>query len=266
MNDKKSRGITVVLHRDGALSSRKLYFPGWVLTTSVIFGSIFGLGLLTLAALYGPIVGLAVRVPGLNREIARLEADNAKVRDLAEALGRAEARYDQLREMLGADIVQEGGAFATPLPIAPAIQGRRPGQIATAGTTASRPSRWPLDVDGYITRGQSGSSSRGQAHPGIDVAVPTGSVVRAAGGGEVVDVGEDDEYGNFVLLGHPGGVQSMYGHLSRITAEQGGYVAAGEVIGLSGNSGRSTAPHLHFEIRLEGRSQDPLDFVAEGVQ
>ena len=267
MSKKKSPGVTVVWHRDGAVASRKFYLPGWGLTTTIIFGSMFALGLVALAVLYGPIAGLAIRVPGLKRDIARLEADNAKVRNLAEALGRAEARYDQLRQMLGADLIPEGGAFAPPLPMAPAIGGRLPGRPATFERAPSRPSHWPLDVDGYITRGQQiGSGLRGQAHPGLDVAVPTGSVVRAAGGGEVVDAGDDPQYGNFVLLGHPGGLQSMYGHLSRITATEGGYVAAGEVIGLSGNSGRSSAPHLHFEIRVEGRSQDPLDFVAEGVQ
>lgn len=266
MSNKKSRGVTVVWHRDGALSSRKLYLPGWALITTTVIGSVLALGLLTVVALYGPIAGLAVRVPGLKREIARLEADNTKVRDLAEALGRAEARYDQLREMLGADIVPEGGTFAPPLPMAPTIDGRVPGRPATYEEGLSHPSHWPLDVDGYITRGQVGSGTRGQAHPGLDVAVPTGSVVRAAGGGEVAESGEETQYGSFVLLSHPDGLQSMYGHLSRITAVQGSYVAAGEVIGLSGNSGRSSAPHLHFEIRLEGRSQDPLDFVAEGVQ
>ena len=82
----------------------------------------------------------------------------------------------------------------------------------------------------------------------------------------MIDAGTDDEYGEFVRLAHPDGLESMYGHLSRITVARGGYVAAGEVIGLSGNSGRSSAPHLHFEIRVEGRFQDPLDYVSEGVQ
>jgi murein DD-endopeptidase MepM/ murein hydrolase activator NlpD len=56
----------------------------------------------------------------------------------------------------------------------------------------------------------------------------------------------------------------MYGHVSRLIAAEGGEVQAGQVIGLSGNSGRSTAPHLHFEIRRDGKSVDPLDLVREG--
>ena len=260
------RGATIVWHRDGALSSRTFYLPAWALKTVVVLGSLGALTVIVLTALYGPILGLAARVPGLNREIARLEADNAKVRELAEALGRAESRYDQLREMLGADLVPEGGAFAQPLPVAPPVVGRVPNAAPTFESRPSIPSHWPIDVDGYITRGQSGTTSRGQGHPGIDVAIPTGSVVRAAGGGEVVETGDDEEYGKFVLLAHPDSVESMYGHLSRITVAPGDYVPAGTVIGLSGNSGRSSAPHLHFEIRLEGRSRDPLEYVSEGIQ
>lgn len=262
----KPRGGTAVWHRAGALESRSVYIPGWALTLITVGGSLFILGIGALIVLYAPIAGVAATVPGLRRDIARLEADNAKVRDLAQALDQAQARYDQLREMLGANLVVNGGAFAAPLPLAPVVVGRPPGQPATFEPQASVPSHWPLDVDGYITRGQVGTGSRGEAHPGIDVAVPIGSVVRAAGGGHVIDAGADDEYGDFVRVTHPDGFESMYGHLSRIIAQPGGYVGAGEVIGLSGTSGRSSAPHLHFEIRLEGRSQDPLDFVSEGVQ
>lgn len=262
----KPRGATVVWHRDGVLESRNMYLPGWALTLIMVASGLFVLGIAALIVLYVPIAGVAASVPGLKRDIVRLESDNAKVRELAQALDHTEARYNQLREMLGADIVINSGAFATPLPVAPAVVGRLPGLPATFEPQPSVPSHWPLDVDGYITRGQVGTGSRREAHLGIDVAVPIGSVVRAAGGGRVIDAGKDDEYGNFVRLAHPDGLESMYGHLSRITAVAGGYVPAGEVIGLSGNSGRSSAPHLHFEIRVEGRFQDPLDYVSEGIQ
>jgi murein DD-endopeptidase MepM/ murein hydrolase activator NlpD len=75
--------------------------------------------------------------------------------------------------------------------------------------------------------------------------------------------GEDPEYGLFVLLEHPDQYETMYGHLSRILVTLSSTVAPGQVIGLSGNSGRSTAPHLHFEIRQQGSSLDPLAYVKE---
>jgi murein DD-endopeptidase MepM/ murein hydrolase activator NlpD len=89
--------------------------------------------------------------------------------------------------------------------------------------------------------------------------------VRAAGGGTVLQTGVDPEYGSFVLLQHPDGFQTMYGHLSRVAVTMNSLVSAGEVVGLSGNTGRSSAPHLHFEIRREGRSLDPLTMVKEGI-
>jgi murein DD-endopeptidase MepM/ murein hydrolase activator NlpD len=81
----------------------------------------------------------------------------------------------------------------------------------------------------------------------------------------VAETGEDTEYGTFVLLSHAGEYQSMYGHLSRSLVHGGQHIAAGEVIGLSGNTGNSSAPHLHFEIRRRGQAVDPLTMVKEGT-
>jgi murein DD-endopeptidase MepM/ murein hydrolase activator NlpD len=73
------------------------------------------------------------------------------------------------------------------------------------------------------------------------------------------------EYGLFVMLEHLDGYRSMYGHASRILVQVGDTIFAGSVIALSGSTGRSTAPHLHFEIIYEGRSIDPLSLVQEGT-
>jgi murein DD-endopeptidase MepM/ murein hydrolase activator NlpD len=94
--------------------------------------------------------------------------------------------------------------------------------------------------------------------------VPVGSDVRATGGGVVREIGQDSAYGLYVLIQHPQGYQSMYGHLSRILVARNDAVRAGQVIALSGNTGHSTAPHLHFEIRRGGQSLDPLTLVREG--
>jgi murein DD-endopeptidase MepM/ murein hydrolase activator NlpD len=261
---KRRRSVTVVIQRDGSTKTRTIRIP---LSTLRLATWTLGLGallLLMVAVLYGPMVRAAARVPGMDRELARLRTENARVRELSAALDSAESRYGQVRQMMGGSIVRDPVVSSSGLPIAPPIRARLASAAADLPVGPSAPRRCPLDEIGYITRGQVKAGGRDEAHPGIDIAVSVGSLVRASGGATVGHAGEDPEYGLFVLLDHPEEYQTMYGHLSRILVTQGAAVAAGEVIGLSGNSGRSTAPHLHFEIRQRGSSLDPLTMVKEG--
>lgn len=261
------RHITIVVHADGSLTNRTFRFPRWAFRGLIAAGICLGALILLGMALYLPITANAARVPGLVREVERLEAENRKIGDLVAALDSAERRYDRIRAMLGADIVPDPVQLASTLPVAPAIRARpvRVGPSLEAGP--SQPRHWPLDDPGYVTRGQAdvapGGNTGTEAHPGIDIAIPTGSAVRASGGGVVLQAGDEAEYGLFVLLEHPGGYQTMYGHLSRVTVAAGQAVDAGQVIGLSGNTGRSSAPHLHFEVRREGQAIDPHTMVKE---
>ena len=223
-----------------------------------------GLSLVLLAVLYGPAFRAAARVPGMEREIARLRAENAKVRELSAALDSAESRYAQVRQMLGGTIIRDPLTISSSLPVAPPVRARLAATRSALSTAVGVPQQWPLDETGYVTRGQVKAGGRDEAHPGIDIAVSVGSLVRASGGAVVRQQGEDPEYGLFVLMEHLDGYQTMYGHLSRILVTSGDSVASGQVIGLSGNTGRSTAPHLHFEIRQRGSSLDPQTLVKEG--
>ena len=264
-----TRGVSLIVQRDGALQSSSYRLPLWVLRAALIAAVALTVAAMLGVAFYAPIVRQAARVPALTREIERLRADNRRIRDLANALDSVEANYEQLRHMIGADIVPDRLALGSSLPVAPAIYAAVPregaGGPAAFESTPSLPRHWPLDERGYVTRGQVAGRGSGEeeAHPGIDIAVPSGSVVRAAGGGTVLQTGVQSEYGNFVLLEHPEGYRSMYGHLSRILVVEGARVRAGEVIALSGNTGRSSAPHLHFEIRLNGVAVDPGTMVKE---
>lgn len=259
--------VTIVVHSDGALASRTIRMPVWLLRTLLAVGSVVGVCLLLALALYLPIVAQAARVPGLVREVDRLGAENRKIADLVAALDSAERRYDRIRAMLGADVVPDPVRLASTLPVAPPVRAQVAGTPSAYESGRSAPTHWPLDEAGYVTRGQAGTEGSGntadEAHPGVDIAVPIGSPVRAAGGGSVLQAGEDPEYGLFVLVEHPDNLQSKYGHLSRLTVTTGQLVQAGQVIGLSGNTGRSSAPHLHFEIRREGAPIDPRTMLKE---
>lgn len=263
----KPRSVTIVVHSDGDIASKQYRFPLWVVKAGKWGALVVGLLTVLFFAFAGPITRAAVRVPGLEREVSRLREENGRVQQLAAALNRAEANYQSLRQILGGrPALRDTGLMRAmdvmrAAPIRAVLAGTRRYEIGL-----SMPSHWPLDVQGFVTRGRGGEGNDGlgEAHEGVDIAVPIGTPVRASGGATVEAAGPDPDYGLFVLLRHPGGYESMYGHASRLLVREGDTVSAGQVIALTGSSGRSTAPHLHFEIRREGQSLDPLTFVKGG--
>ena len=121
---------------------------------------------------------------------------------------------------------------------------------------------WP--VDGRISSAfgwRSISVAGNRFHGGIDIAAPHGTPVVAARGGVVVRTGWVGAYGYLVVIEHGDGWETRYAHLSRIDVRTGERVAQGAVIGLVGSTGASTGPHLHFEVRREGRALDPLAYL-----
>jgi len=101
----------------------------------------------------------------------------------------------------------------------------------------------------------------GRLHAGIDIAVPEGTPIRAADGGTVAIAGWTGGYGNYTCVNHGGGVSTCYGHQSRIGVSVGQSVSQGQVIGYSGNTGNSTGPHVHFEVRIGGNPVDPMGYL-----
>jgi murein DD-endopeptidase MepM/ murein hydrolase activator NlpD len=122
---------------------------------------------------------------------------------------------------------------------------------------------WP--VSGIITSpyGYRPSPFTGvrQFHTGLDIACPTGTVVRAAQAGRVSSIGYDGISGNFVVITHHAGYRSLYAHLHTIRVKSGAYVKAGEWIGDSGNTGLSTGPHLHFTVYRDGVTVNPWSLL-----
>jgi murein DD-endopeptidase MepM/ murein hydrolase activator NlpD len=98
---------------------------------------------------------------------------------------------------------------------------------------------------------------RAKFHRGDDIRAKSGTPVFAAGDGVVVFAGRQGGYGNVIYVDHGGGVVTRYGHLRRIEAKKDAAITAGQQIGQVGSTGRATGPHLHFEVRLDGRAVDP---------
>lgn len=98
-------------------------------------------------------------------------------------------------------------------------------------------------------------------HRGIDLAAPLGAEVLAARAGRVVFTGYDDVYGNYIVIEHTNGYQTLYGHLKKVLVSLNQDVLFGMIIGEVGVTGQTTGPHLHFEVRRNGVTRDPSDFI-----
>lgn len=247
------RHLSIIVVPDGAGDESRTYRVTYGrLRLLAVLGAALGLVVALMVGSWWYLAARAVRASALEEEVARMEAEQSRVAGLVARLEELEERYTALRSLFGLDSVPVPGELW--LPPAGAPSG------APAPDTESRiPTSWPLSVAGFLTQpllaGASGE------HPGIDIAVPEDSYVRAAGAAEVVDVGEDEVYGRYVVLDHGNGYRTRYAHASRIFVETGGSVRRSEVIALSGSTGRSTAPHLHFEVLLNGEAVDPLTLV-----
>ncbi|TNE55348.1 MAG: M23 family metallopeptidase [Bacteroidetes bacterium] len=112
---------------------------------------------------------------------------------------------------------------------------------------------------GYRSNPFSGGGS--EFHSGVDIKGTTGDPIKATANGTVIQAGWSDGYGNCVRIKHSHGYQTLYGHLSRISVRQGQKVKANQVIGALGSTGRSTGPHLHYEVRFKNKPINPERFL-----
>ena len=133
------------------------------------------------------------------------------------------------------------------------------------GNNSTSDYRWPLNVSGtissyfgYRTSPTAGASSY---HKGIDIAVPTGTAVVAARSGTVITASYAADAGNYVCISHGDGAYTYYMHCSSLSVKAGAKVVQGQVVALSGSTGVSTGPHLHFAIYKDGNYVNPLDYV-----
>jgi murein DD-endopeptidase MepM/ murein hydrolase activator NlpD len=130
----------------------------------------------------------------------------------------------------------------------------------------ARPFGWPVD-EGDITSGfgQRVDVITGEGmerHTGVDISARSGTEVRATADGVVrVSSRDDNGYGQFVVIDHGFGYSTLYAHNSRLLVLEGDEVKRGQVIAISGNTGRSTSPHLHYEVRIDGVHQNPRGFL-----
>ena len=249
------REFTIMIMPDGSRESRSIRMSYRRLRALAAATALAALALTVMAGSWWYLAARAARVPALQREVEIMTRDRARVEALVQRLETIEGQYVRIRDLFGrapTDLLSDVWLPPT---------GARRG-----GTNEGRPERgptlpsvWPLTERGFVTRGLH-EGLQGE-HPGLDVAVATDSYIRASGGGTVVDVGEDAVYGRFVVIDHGEGYATLYGHASATLVSLGQEVRQRQVIALSGSTGRSTGPHLHFEVLVEGEPVDPLTMV-----
>jgi len=194
---------------------------------------------------------MTTRVARVHSLETQLEETTLVLLKVQEMLGVREAQPDSLLRAEVARETRSGGALA----LLESSLGGEGAQLLHAS-----PGAWP--VRGWVTREFSGKRGD-EYHPGIDIAAPHGSPIRAAGDGIVLVAGWDEEYGNFVVLEHGFGLTTLYGHNSSLSVRKEDRARAGDVIAYLGNTGRSTGPHLHFEVRRNGIPADPRSFLLD---
>jgi murein DD-endopeptidase MepM/ murein hydrolase activator NlpD len=131
---------------------------------------------------------------------------------------------------------------------------------------ASIPSGMPVDgyvTDGFGMRHNPFSGEGRETHEGLDIAADFGTPVHTTADGIVVHAAPYAGYGNLVIIYHSNGITTRYGHLSKITVEQGQQLKRGEQIGLAGSTGRSTGVHVHYEVRQNNQPLDPIRYIGQ---
>jgi murein DD-endopeptidase MepM/ murein hydrolase activator NlpD len=131
------------------------------------------------------------------------------------------------------------------------------------------PTQWPIEgrlMSGFAQRTDP-FSGEGAFHKGVDISAPTGTPVHCAAEGVVILAEPvSGGYGRLVIVDHGGGIQTYYAHLSKISVHTGQEIHRGELVGAVGSSGRTTAPHLHYEVRIDGTPRNPIRYLTSVFQ
>ncbi|WP_304407626.1 M23 family metallopeptidase [uncultured Desulfovibrio sp.] len=289
----------IVIFKEGRSGSRNLHLRGWFgVTACLLLAALVGCNLWlwrewlasrhleedlaaarrTAEEQRRQTVSLAGRITAVSRDLLRIQRFDSKLRlmmnmekdpaEVGDGPGDFSRTYLPLhRQELAARKMQD---FLGRLSEATQLEEVRQQDLLRAlrdnrGILAAMPSIWP--VTGFVSSSFGGRSSPfgrgGQFHKGLDISNRVGTPVVAPAEGTVTMAGRDGAYGNSVEIDHGGGLATKYAHLQRATVKPGQWVRRGEVIGHVGMTGRTTGPHLHYEVRLNGVPVNPMRYILE---
>jgi hypothetical protein len=237
--------MIIHVQRESGLANRTLIFTQRQVRLfrigAIVLGTIIALGSVSWFFL----AAQAAQVPLLTQRVARLQHDVARVDTLQRSLNELASRFQQVQRMMGSSMTSVGDSSARLKPVA-AIA------VVDMGT---RPDAWPLPMAGTLLP---------SAAHALEIAVPAGTEIRAAGAGVVVEVADDSTLGKLVRMTHSSGYETIYAGASEVRVAKGDHVAAGAVIALSGSAPGTLEPHLHFEMRRHGVAIDASSVIKKG--
>jgi murein DD-endopeptidase MepM/ murein hydrolase activator NlpD len=239
--------------------------------------------LLVCAALYG-LFGMYREATHLRvaRENERLRVENEQqkqkleqLKDRVDAIEDASRRLAELSGVTGENTAARRGSggplvrmdeagIAAVEERAAQLEERLKDYEKALGERSRIPSIWPVEgetTDGFGGRRDPFGGYSYEFHSGQDIRAERGTTVVAAANGTVVFAGWKTGYGQMIEVSHGGGLTTRYAHLSKIEVELGQQMARGQLLGRVGSTGRSTGPHLHYEVRIDGESVNPLSYL-----
>jgi len=290
---RKPKQFNLLMVRDDGSRVLRLSVPGWVVGAMV--GG-FVVTLLGLAFIYPDYVSLRNQRATFSALSARLasqqtliEASQQRMREIRGEINSWRDLHAKIWEPFGPEAgpgrrgAGMGGGVGTSDADRPPVKeemDRLLGIVKEEGESirslerflgrasrvlASLPSRWPVrgPVNSDFGQRRSPWAPNSEFHSGIDIGAPVGTPVRAPAPGVVVFAGQHPEYGVTVIIEHGNDTKSLYGHLSRLSVGMDQQVQRGDTIALTGNTGRSSGPHLHYEIQVKGQPVNPHSYIWE---
>lgn len=261
--------MTFIVVYDTTEEPRSIRLPVWFVRAGALLLAV----VIVLAALgaltYSKVLSKASIADDLQAENQILRDYTERVHTLEQDLMTNRLLLRKMMELAGIEIDSQEHVWDSAMPESDNLAG--PGSDGGAPlvshSTAGRegaddnvPSGIPMQ--GTFSQGFRPDSSEGlRRHFGIDIAAKEGTPIFATAGGRVEFAGWDESYGNYLVIDHQNSYKTHYGHNKAILVSVGDAISSGELIALSGNTGRSSAPHLHYEIRLNGEAVDPNDYL-----
>ncbi len=252
---KQAKYVTIMFIPDGTEERRGIRIRQWVLKAVLGIVLLLVIGIVVFFAFYGKVMSRATMTEKLIEENKKLLRYQYKVMLLEQNLNEARTIVKRVTELAGIDykfpeLPDDSTLFA--------MMEERPQAVVAhpEGTDLTIPTGLP--VQGFISQDFE-VEDKNHYHPGVDIACAEGTPVLATANGVVEQAVYDSTYGNLVVLRHNDSITTAYGHNQKILVREGQLVPAGSRIALSGNTGISTAPHVHYEIRIHGKPINPLD-------